>query len=192
MGARGNVVNQPRIEPVSVLDLDGTNAVVDATPAGLLSHPGVIQGRSGIATRVLGHRPSDVDFLNASGTGPMDGLMIVDGSTSLLWIRLRGVWQPIAAGGPVVGVVTKSVSYTVQPTDAIGVILCAASGITITLPAPASVPMGRIYAITNTAASGNVTVNAVAGTVNGFASVSVEALYSTMRFVSDGSNWYSA
>ena len=99
-----------------------------------------------------------------------------------------------SAGEPIVSVYTASTSYLASTSDC--VILCSASGITITLPA-ASENAGKIYYVKNIAASGSQILKTSGGQISGTSGTSGITVAATLNssgsnliVVSDGTNWH--
>lgn len=120
-----------------------------------------------------------------------------DGVTSGAWTLFAGYtflfnlfsgarapyWRQIASVDAPPKVVSKSVNYTMVPTD--GTVLATAA-ITVTLPAAAAAIPNRRYTVKNTIA-GTVTIG---GTVDGVVNKTLTVQYSSIDVVSDGTNWY--
>lgn len=84
---------------------------------------------------------------------------------------------------------TKTANYAMVPLD--GLVL-ASGTITITLPdvSQADVLIGKRYTVKNTG-TGTVTVAPVAGTIDGAANTTMTVQYSSLDFVTDGTNWFT-
>ena len=84
---------------------------------------------------------------------------------------------------------TKAANYAMVPLD--GIIL-ASGTISITLPdvSLADVVIGKRYTVKNNG-TGTVTVNTVAGTIDGAATLAMAVQYSSVDFVTDGTNWFT-
>lgn len=85
--------------------------------------------------------------------------------------------------------VAKTTNYAMVPLD--GLVL-ANGAITITLPdvSQANVVIGKRYTVKNIG-TGTVTINTVAGTIDGAATFSLTVQYSSVDFVTDGTNWFT-
>jgi len=65
------------------------------------------------------------------------------------------------------------------------------SAITITLPEPASIPVGTLKRIKKTGASGTITVQSAGGaTIDGAASYALSTQWKYVNLISDGVNWF--
>jgi hypothetical protein len=92
---------------------------------------------------------------------------------------------------------SKSSNYTVVAADSNGVILCDASGgaFTITLTAAATLGSGFVVTILKTSADTSTSTNAVTvdanstETINGALTNRLQAQYSRVTIICDGSNW---
>src|SRR5512139_1954528 len=87
-------------------------------------------------------------------------------------------------------VATTAVDYTVLSADQGKLIRVTASGKTITTPDATSVSSPFVFAVLNSAASGNITIDGSgAQTVNGAATVTVPAGQGCI-VMTDGTNWF--
>jgi parallel beta-helix repeat protein len=112
------------------------------------------------------------------------------GFTSTDPISDAGTRTRISGNVGVTYVRPKTVNYTMLSSDSIISATTGAGGITITLPDATKVAVGQPYVITKVdAGAGALTVAAVAGTINGAATITVTTQFSSRTFVSDGTNW---
>lgn len=94
--------------------------------------------------------------------------------------------------------VQTATNYTALATDVIIEVTSTAAIRTITLPAPSAVPstsnVGKFYVIKDTsggAATNNIFVVPVSGTIDGSGSLQIGTNYGAVQVYSDGTNYYS-
>ena len=94
---------------------------------------------------------------------------------------------------PILAVASTSASYTLLTTDHVFLGNAAAGAITITLPAVANIPTGKLYEVKKTDSSnGNaITIDGnAAETIDGALTTTINTQYESIKIISDGSNWH--
>jgi len=97
----------------------------------------------------------------------------------------------LQVAGPIAtAITTKTANYSISSTDS--VVLCDATGGSLTLTLPSAGISGRQYSIKRTSGGANtVTLAAKSGeTIDGAATRSLAAQYQSATVVSDGTNWW--
>ena len=95
-------------------------------------------------------------------------------------------------------ITTTAISYTALQTDDVIEVTSTAAARTITLPAPATTgattSIGKVFAIKDTsgnAATNNITIATAGGTIDGFATLTINTNYGYFQIVCDGTNYFS-
>lgn len=105
------------------------------------------------------------------------------------WVRANGdALKNLAQGNGI-----KSVSADAPAGTQCGVILVdsTAGNTTVTLPAVADVPAGKLITVKKLVAANDVVVDgAGAETIDGAATKTLSAQYATLKVISDGTEWH--
>ena len=164
------------IEPVSSANYSGSitrfYAAMDHIHRGVYSAGVSTFGNTSGSTAVL---PGQIVFAGVSGVS----LVQSTNASNEMTVSIAG-----NGGAPTLNYVSKSASYTAAVTD---YVINVTAATTITLPTAAGIT-GKLYTVKNTSL-GTVTVQGTGGqTIDGAVSVALTS-QSTLRVMSDGTNW---
>jgi len=112
------------------------------------------------------------------------------------FVRYKGIWIEFylkGQGARFASVVTISDDLIVSVSNDVILVRTSIAAVTVTLPDPGKIPIGTSYIIKDRDANANlnnITIDTVAGDINGSATLTIKFKSESFTLVSDGSDYF--